>query len=307
MSSMAEQTRGVLPILLLAAGIATSDVSAQEVFLSRCGAGVHEEARSGWIWLPEGEIFCPLAADPKADRSFVSYLRGDFATIAAPEPGAETDIGSVGLSDGVAIFRSAGTRSGDGFQLGLSGSVFAQFDLGQPSFDLINADYLVGVPLTYRSAGFTGRLRVYHQSSHLGDEFLLARELDRINLSFESLELILSQERGALRVYGGGEAFFRREPDDLPRHLAHGGVELRPGGFVNGRLVLALGVKSVEEAGWETGWSARTGLEIVRIPSPGHPPRVISVMGEFYDGPTPYGQFYREDIQYWGFGIHLSR
>lgn len=163
MSSMAEQTRGVLPILLLAAGIATSDVSAQEVFLSRCGAGVHEEVRSGWIWLPEGEIFCPLAADPKADRSFVSYLRGDFATIADPEPGAETDIGSVGLSDGVAIFRSAGTRPGDGFQLGLSGSVFAQFDLGQPSFDLINADYLVGLPLTYRSAGFTGRLRVYHQ------------------------------------------------------------------------------------------------------------------------------------------------
>lgn len=307
MSSIAEQPRSLLPILLLAVGIATSDISAQEAFRSRCGAGVHEEERSGWIWLPEGETFCPLAADPKTDRSFVSYLRGDFATIADPEPGAETNIGSVGLSDGVAIFRSAGVQSGDGFQLGISGSVFAQLDLDQPSFDLINADYVVGLPLTYRSAGFTGRLRLYHQSSHLGDEFLLAREPDRINLSFESLELILSQERGPLRVYGGGETFFRREPDDLPRHLAHGGVEVRPGGFANGRLVLALDVKTVEEEDWETGWSARAGLEIARIPSPGHPPRVFSLMGEFYDGPAPYGQFYRQDIQYWGFGIHLSR
>ena len=295
----------LLPVLALA--LSAGSVGAQEVFLSRCGAGVHAEERSGWIWLPEGEIFCPLTADPKADRSFVSYLRGDFATIADPGAEADTNIGSVGVSDGFALFRSAGTRPGDGFQLGVAGSVFAQLNLDQPSFDLINADYLIGLPLTYRQQGFSARLRVYHQSSHLGDEFLLSREPERINLSFESLELILSQEVGLLRVYGGGEKFFRREPDALPEHLAHAGVELRPGGLANGGLVLALDVKSVEEADWETGWSARAGLEIARIPTPGHPPRVISVVGEFYDGPAPYGQFYREDIRYWGFGVHLSR
>lgn len=282
-------------------------VQGQEPFRSRCGAGVHVDARSGWIWLPEGEIFCPLAADPKAGRSFVSYLRGDFATIADPEPGAETNIGSIGIGDGLAIFRSAGTRPGDGFQLDLSGAVFAQLDLDQPSFDLINADYLIGLPLTYRNTGFSGRLRLYHQSSHLGDEFLLSREPERINLSFESVELLLSQELGPLRVYAGGEAFFRREPDDLPEHLAHGGIEIRPAGFGDGRLIVALDVKAVEEAHWETAWSARAGLEIARVPSPGHPPRVISLMAEFYDGIAPYGQFYREDIRYWGFGVNISR
>lgn len=293
------------PVLALV--LIPGDAWGQDAFRSRCGSGVHMEEESGWIWLPEGEIFCPLAADPKADRTFVSYLRGDFSTIADPAPGAETNIGSVGISDGFALFRSAGTRPGDGFQLGISGSVFAQLNLDAPSFDLINADYLIEVPLTYRQQGFSSRLRVYHQSSHLGDEFLLAREPERINLSFESVELIVSQEVGLLRVYGGGELFFRREPEAIPEHLAHAGLELRPGGFANGGLVLALDVKSVEEADWETGWSARAGLEIARIPSPGHPPRIISVMGEFYDGPAPYGQFYREDVQYWGLGIHLSR
>lgn len=298
----------VLAVLTVLASTSPNPAAAQqESFLTRCGAGVHTDEGSGWVSVPQGQIFCPLAADPKAERSFVSYLRGDFATIADPEPGAETNVGSIGISDGLAIFRSAGTRPGDGFQLDLSGAVFAQFDLDRPSFDLINSDYLVGLPLTYRNTGFSGRLRLYHQSSHLGDEFLLSREPERINLSFESIELILSQEVGSLRVYAGGERFFRREPEALPEHLAHGGIEIRPPGFGEGRLVAALDVKAVEEADWETAWSARAGLEIARIPSPGHPPRVISLMAEFYDGVAPYGQFYREDIRYWGFGLNLSR
>ncbi len=50
-----------------------------------------------------------------------------------------------------------------------------QFDLSAPSSDLINTDYVVGVPLSWRSGGWSTRVRLYHQSSHLGDEFLLGR------------------------------------------------------------------------------------------------------------------------------------
>ena len=247
--------------------------------------------------------------NPPRDAPAASYLRGDFATIADPEPGAETSIAAVGLGDSFAIFRSAGDRSGEGIQLNLAGAVFTQFNLDEASFDLINADYVIGLPLAYRKAGFSARLRAYHQSSHLGDEFLLSRQPERTNLSFESLELILSQELGVLRLYGGGEAFFRREPGDLPAHLAHAGVELRPAtlGLGAGRFLAAVDLKAVEEEDWELAWSARAGLEIARIPSPGHPPRVISLVAEFYDGLAPYGQFYREDIRYVGVGLHLSR
>ena len=57
----------------------------------------------------------------------------------------------------------------------LVGNVYAQFDLNRPSYDLINADYLIGLPLTFRFDRFSGRARLYHQSSHLGDEFVLAQ------------------------------------------------------------------------------------------------------------------------------------
>ncbi len=302
-----ERLAGVLFLLFLLTGVRGADAAAQETFSSRCGAGVHVDERTGWVWLPEGQIFCPLVSDPKEVSSFASYLRGDFATIADPEPGAETNIGAVGLGDSFAIFRSAGDRSGEGIQFNLAGAVFTQFNLDEASFDLINADYVIGLPLTYRNAGFSVRLRAYHQSSHLGDEFLLSRQPERTNLSFESLELILSQEVGMLRLYGGGETFFRREPRDLPLHLAHAGVELRPATLGAGRFLAAVDLKAVEQEDWELAWSARAGLEIARIPSPGHPPRVISLVAEFYDGLAPYGQFYREDIRYVGVGLHLSR
>lgn len=294
-------------VVALAAGAlfaATVPTSAQDAFRTRCGAGVHEEERAGFTVLPQGNLFCPLAADLKAEHSYISYLRGDFGTVG--EPDDETNIGSVGIGDSFPLFRWTGGRPGNGVQLDVSGGVFAQFNLDRPSFDLINADYVAGLPLTFRRGGFTSRLRLYHQSSHLGDEFLLDQEPERLNVSFESLELILSQETGPVRIYAGGETFFRRRPASGASRLGHAGLELRPPGFGVGRLVAAVDVKAVEFLDWRLAWSARTGVEIVRIPTPGHPARVLSVLAEYYEGPAPYGQFFRDDIRFLGVGLHFS-
>ncbi len=279
---------------------------AQQSFRSRCGAGIHAGEQRGFVPLPQGSIFCSLVADPKSPHSFASYLKGEFATIADPLSEASTTLASIGLGDSFGLFRIAGSTAGNGLQLDLTGAIFAQFNLDEPSFDLINADYLVGLPLTFRAHGFSTRLQVYHQSSHLGDEFLLSRQPERENFAFESLELILSQEVAALRVYAGGESFFRYRPSiAVVSRLLHAGIELRPSAGA-GRLVAAVDVKVVEQLNWTAGWSARAGIEIARMPSPGHPPRVVSLLGEFYDGPAPYGQFYRDDIRYFGFGFHFS-
>lgn len=278
----------------------------QSSFRSRCGAAVHVEDGKGVIPLPQGTLFCPLAADPKGESSFASYVRGDFATLASAPPGTDTNIAAVGISYDVGLLRVSGRTEGEGLQIDAFGAVFAQFNLDRPSFDLINADYLVGFPATFRVGGFSVRLRVYHQSSHLGDEFLLSNQPERINLSFESIEVILSQERGPLRVYAGGESFFRRVPVELAGRLAHAGVEVRPASFGAGRLLAALDVKVVDDNEWNFAWSARAGIELVRVPSQGHPPRVISVLGQYYDGAAPYGQFYRESIRFYGVGLHFS-
>lgn len=267
----------------------------------RCGTGVHGAEASGFVVFPQGQVFCPLLADPKAVHTFASYLRGEF-----PKDAPARNIGSVGIGDTVRFFRYGGPDPGEGVQLGLDAAVFAQFDLDAPSDDLVNADYIFGIPLTFRVGTFSGRVRVYHQSSHLGDEFL-ARSPDVVNegLSFESVDAVLSKELGAFRAYAGGEYLFHRSPSTLEAYVAHAGAELRVGPVRGARLVAAVDVKSSEQRDWDPAWSGRLGLEIAHWTSPDHPPRVWSAVAEYYEGPSPYGQFFLEQTRFYGFGFHF--
>jgi hypothetical protein len=279
---------------------------AQTVDAPRCGTGVHESEATGTVGFPEDQIFCPLVADPKEARSFVSYLRGTFRSLDDPT-GEGTSIASVGLGDSFGLVRFGGPDAGEGVQLDVVGSIFAQFDMGAPSNDLINADYIIGLPLTFRRNGFSVRAKLYHQSSHLGDEYLLrSDEIVRENLSFESVELLVSQELGALRAYVGAERIFRREPDVLPDSLFHTGVELRTGRTGRAQMVAGIDVKTTELHDWSPAISGRVGLELGRPGPEGHPGRLIMLLFEFYQGPSPYGQFFQDDISYVGAGIHFG-
>jgi hypothetical protein len=280
--------------------------SAQTIDAPRCGTGVHESQAIGVVGFPQDQIFCPIIADPKEPRSFASLLRGTFPSIEKPS-GEGATIGSVGLGDSFGLVRWGGPRAGEGVQLDVVGAIFAQFDLDSDSNDLINADYIVGLPLTIRRSGFSIRARIYHQSSHLGDEYLLrGAQIQRENLSFESLELLASQEIGPLRVYGGGERIFRRDPETVKPKLLHAGAELRSGRAGLLQLVSGVDLKTTEQHNWSQALSGRVGFELARPAPGGHPVRLVTIMLELYKGPSPYGQFFQEDISYVGVGIHFS-
>ncbi len=306
---MLARRAATLSLAMLAGGLIAPDLPAQFPAPTRCGVGIPSSESSGYIPLPRGDVFCPLLADPKGQRSFVSYLRETSGD-------GNLDIGSVGISDMIGLMRVGGSSSGDGFQISLAGSVFAQFNLDVNSYDLINADYVIGLPITMRAGGFSARLRLYHQSSHIGDEFLLGEnnpDFERENISYESAEAIVSLDRGPFRVYGGGEYLLRRDPPDLDRSVLHGGVELRPGrrlvrfGSIAGvRFVAAGDVKMSEQQDWEPAISIRTGLEFDRPRDTDPPGRRWGLLLEAYDGPSPYGQFFRRDVRHYGVGIHFT-
>jgi hypothetical protein len=300
---------GAVFSLLLWAGLHTAaGAHAQQLPLTECGVLMHTGEALGVVALPQGDLFCPRVADPKELRTFASLLRGrspgGLDEEAAQLP-FETTIGAIGVGDAIGLVRWGGRRPGDGLQISLAASIFAQFDMAVESFDLLNADYLIALPVTLRRGASSARLRVYHQSSHLGDEFLLRDEPERINLAFESVELILSHAVGPVRVYAGGEHLFNREPDDLEARVAHGGVEVRSGPARNMGLIAALDAKATEEQEWKPAWSVHTGLEIAFSRDAGHPPRRLQLLAEFYNGPSPYGQFHREQVRFLGFGLHL--
>ena len=172
---------------------------------------------------PTGDLFRPLIADPKQPRFFVSIR--NFSSV-----DERFTMASVGFGETFGMYRFFGIREGDGLQLSLEGALFAQFNLDSDSSDLINADYTIGIPVTYRYGDNSLRFRLYHQSSHLGDELLLSgNHPERVNLSYESTELIYSREWHEWRVYGGGEYLIHKEPSDLKPTIAHWGLEYRGG------------------------------------------------------------------------------
>jgi hypothetical protein len=297
--------RATFAVLLLAAALAGTPADADHV-AGRCETGIPSEEAPGAVWFPRGELFCPLLADPKGDASFASYVRGTSTSAFG------TDIASVGIADRLGLFRYNAPSVGEGIQLSLSGSIYAQFDLNAPSYDLINADYLIGLPLTLRRGAFSSRIRLYHQSSHLGDEFILRGPVVRENLAFQAVEALVSADWRALRVYAGGEQSFGAQPQEVQSLLAHGGMEVRQPGLLpigvlkQAGFIAALDVKSVETLDWSVAWSARAGFEIGGRTGMEHRSKPWRVVGEYYDGPSPYGQFFRDNVTYYGLGIHLG-
>lgn len=243
-------------------------------------------------WFPTRTLFEPLLADPREPRFFVSARHYD------------TDVArgwftEVGYGEDFPIY-----QRGD-WQVGISGGLFGLFDLESESFDLINADYTVGMPLTWRRGASSARVRLYHQSSHLGDEFLLRGRADRVNLSFEALDVLLARDLGPWRVYGGGEALVHREPADLDRLMVHAGAEYlaEPRDFLGrglyGRPVAGVDVKSRQEHGWSADVSLKAGWQF----EAGGSGRLVRLLLEAFRGHSPHGQFYADRIDYLGLGV----
>ncbi|MFB6357110.1 MAG: DUF1207 domain-containing protein [bacterium] len=247
--------------------------------------------------LPQSSLFDPLIADPKQPRFFASTYRYNSGV-------DRFVMGAVGYGEDFGLMRWGNPQEGS-YQIGFLGGLFGQFNLDAPSNDLINADYTIGIPVEYRRGSFSVRSRIYHQSSHLGDEFLLRADTDRINLSFESFELLASYELSNWRLYGGGEYLLHRIPESLDRASVHAGAEYIAGEEIGdvGSLIGGVDYKSFAEHNWSPDYSAKIGIEFHR---PDHIKRHIRFMLEAYQGHSPFGQFYKDRISFYGVGIQLG-
>ena len=254
------------------------------------------------IRFPAGDLFAPPLADQKQPRFHMTWQRwhADSGTF---------DISSVGFGENFGLLRWPRGREGDGWQLGMCGAVFAVFNLDTSSIDLLNADYYVGFPISYRSGDWSARLRLYHQSAHLGDELLLQTEdaqpipvAPRINLSYEAAELLASYERSGARVYLGGTRIVTIDPAAFRRSRLQAGAEFRghPVHWKTSRFIAGLDVESWSETDWDRDYSVKTGMQ---FRSRYGEARSVQLLLEYYNGHAPHGQFFRVEIEYFGLGV----
>jgi hypothetical protein len=249
-------------------------------------------------FLPQGYLFDQLSADPRWPHFSVGYQYYM----------SDKELGSTGTANFGETFTLYRNRVPFGglWEFGLQGGVFSFFDLTKESKDLINADYLGGIFASYRYNDFSTILRVFHQSSHLGDEFLLRNRVRRVNLSYEQVEGKLSYTFfRALRVYGGGGYLFDQEPADLDPWRVQYGVEFTsPWRLASGGItpILAGDFQNEDENNWSTNFSARGGVQFENWKLG---QRRLQLLVEYFHGHSPNGQFYSRKIETIGLGAHL--
>jgi hypothetical protein len=255
-------------------------------------------AAPGFEAFPTDHVFRALLADPAEPRIFMSRLevKRDAGKFSAALVGVGYDFG---------LLRRRSDNPAYGWQLSVFGSIDSLFNLDLPGDALVNTDYRVGVPLTWRNGDLSMRARVLHQSSHLGDELILGGNAPaRIGLSFEALDLLLAWELDGLRLYGGGSRIFSSSTGAYEGSTLHAGFDYISLPVLYGqRLAVGLDVKWLEPANWRSGVSAKAGLMLGRHSLA---QRGVSLLLVAYDGFAPFGQFFVEDVRYWGASIQLE-
>jgi len=265
-------------------------------------------------------LFAPAIADPRSPRfsaGWQNYMGnnklGSVGSVSFGETLSLTDI----VRDNKIEHWEIG---GNMFDLNFQGAVFSIFDLDGISKDLVNSDFWAALAVSWRRqtalGDFSAMSRVFHQSSHLGDEYILFNgigEEDRVNLSYEGLDLTGAwepKEMNGLKFYAGGGYLFGREPASLDPWSAKIGLEKQwpnkikwPGSERGFYPVAAVHVQTFEETGFEPDLSVVGGMQ---FNDPVAEDRQIRLLLSYFNGYSPNGQFYDEQLEFLGLGFQYQ-
>ncbi|MEP6891290.1 MAG: DUF1207 domain-containing protein, partial [Nitrospirota bacterium] len=249
---------------------------------------------------PHGFLFAPLHADPRWPHFSLAYR--SISQGVGPD-----NTGAANFGETFALYRDAASLTANGKSRSRPGSSARLIWLSRTKTSS-NADYTAGLLTSYGTRSFSSFLRVHHQSSHLGDEFILnsLTPVNRINLSFEEIDLKLSYELSTwLRVYGGGGVLVDRDPKILGRGTSQFGAELTSTWTLLGgkfRPVAYGDVQANERTSWTISRSVMAGVQFenARIGD-----RKVQVLLEYFKGSSPNGQFFTHSTGWIGLGLHL--
>ena len=271
-------------------------------------------------WFPDAEYFSRPTASVREPTFAVGVLWSDvFRDRADPAErppfalqggsGPETDVqGEAALGGNVRIWQPA-QWAGGGLTLGIQAGVFGRFRLEVSGNDLVASDWIVALPAEIARGPWSGRLSLQHWSTHIGDE-LLEQGVTRIDFTTETLEVLVAYGPGDFRFYGGGSLVVRSSleneaqlgpefsDDALIRFGADGSV--RP--WARDEVMVEGGVdwQSADRTGWASQLSVRLGLTV----RDGR--RSARLSGIYHRGPSPMGQFFLTNEQYWGVELLLE-
>ena len=248
----------------------------------------------GWArqWAPAGLIYHSYMAGPLEPRAGLTpFWDGSDGAFADASLGGRVGFFKYGNCDPV---HSAG------WQLDFYGAAISRLDLKNQE-DLVSCDYVFGFPLTYGNEVWQFKFGYAHQSSHLGDEFIVNNPgADRVNYVRDSLVWGTSYYPiPAWRVYGEIGWAVKHDGGAGPWETQFGTELSRPGPTgdhvtpfvaVNGRVREDVNVGG--DVNVQAGWLRRGILG-----------QTLRYGFNFYTGKSSQSQFFRDSEQQLGMGV----
>ena len=185
--------------------------------------------------------------------------------------------------------------------LGLGGSVTARFGLTAHDNPMVAADWRIQVNVNHLRGPWIFVAALWHESNHLGDEYVDLFGQDMRGGAREGLTAwafyrtgdwrLGASATGAFRIVGNGSRFGLSGGADFIPPRRGGGLVPRAGVFVD-----------VEDhSGAQVAMSARLGFA---VPVASGAEATISLAG--YSGPSTLGYFRDNDLRYLGIEVRLD-
>ena len=245
---------------------------------------------------PESEqAFRRLIADPRHVQLGINYYRLQ---------GRDTSDVALGHSWGMARWYSHDDCWM--WQWNLEAMAYSRFTVGGSVNEFETVDFFANLPLAVRHDAFSAQAMLFHESSHLGDDYI-RRTTDRgFRYSLEGLKTTVSYEPAPwARVYGGMTYLLHVVP--IPQRRAfQGGFELTSKDLELSRkypvrVFLAQDLQSNENVKWNLNSRSVMGVNLGFHDVP----RYMRIYVGYFDGHSPYGQFFARREHYADLGVSL--
>ena len=254
-------------------------------------------------FLPRGSYFMPVIFDPTeciSSTGLMSLYEKDGLNQGMYVPV------NIGLQQSIFRYRKSDNI---GIEFGFGAAAFTQFTIKPTDNDkylgeIENTDYKASGFINFLHNKWSARLRLFHISSHLADDYILRNNIDSANpgtLNYEQLDLTTSYHHKLMRYYVGIGAVIT--PNAVRKRLSlQTGIFFRKNMWSNENVRLASGVdvKIFEQNNYRPNIKSAIGVEL------GASDKIhLGVFMEYYNGHLPYSTLEYKIVQWVGISAYL--
>ncbi|GAB3810099.1 hypothetical protein GCM10028819_53180 [Spirosoma humi] len=259
--------------------------------------------RPGREFLPKGHLFDPILLDPLEAQTYGSILPGYWTE------GKKYKGSIVPFAFGFAkpfYRRSTDATHAEEWVLDLAS--FTQFEayhddvMDKARRQIMNTDYKISIIYNVRRGENNYRFRVYHISSHLGDDYIYRNKLTAPSpnsVNYEQLDATYSRVVDNWRLYGGLGVVLRKAEERKLLSAQLGAYYKKPSASA-ARLVGGVDVKFWQQTDFRPGIHGGIGVEVGRTQNN------LTFLLEGYSGFRPYSQFEQQQTSWIGVGLYLN-